>query len=63
MFGFSTIEEAVNGLEKIHADPATQRTAAYEVAREYLAADKVCTPMLESVFRGPRKAVLSTGTE
>ena len=62
VFGFSTIEEAVNGLEKIHADPAAHRTAAYEVAREYLAADKVCPPMLESVFCGPRTAVLPTGT-
>ena len=50
VFGFSTIGEAVEALEKIHADPESQRAAAYDIAREYLAPDKVCTPLLESIF-------------
>jgi hypothetical protein len=45
---FDTIEQAVAGLEALARDPAGERAAAYEVAREYLAPDKVLPGMLEA---------------
>jgi hypothetical protein len=53
VFGFSTMDEAVDGLREAHSEPAVHRSAAYEIAREYLAPDKVCNPMLEAIFAGP----------
>jgi hypothetical protein len=58
VFGFSTIEEAVDGLQQVQSSPATQRAAAYEVAREYLAPDRVCVPMLDAIFTGPLQTAL-----
>jgi hypothetical protein len=51
VFAFSTMEEAIAGLRAIAADPAKHRAAAYEIAREYLAPDKVLPPMIEELFR------------
>jgi hypothetical protein len=53
VFAFSTMEEAVEALSEVHSNPAVHRAAAYEIAREYLAPDRVCTPLLEAVFAGP----------
>jgi hypothetical protein len=50
LFAFSTMEEAVDGLNRAAADPVKQRQAAYAVAREHLAPDKVLPPMIEAVF-------------
>ncbi len=50
LFAFSTMQEAVDGLNRIKANPARHRAAAYDVAREYLAADRVLPPMLEAIF-------------
>ncbi|HEX8339985.1 MAG TPA: hypothetical protein VF624_03660 [Tepidisphaeraceae bacterium] len=55
LFAFDTIEQAKAGLEAVAADPQRHRRAAYDVAREYLAPDRVVTPMLESIFsRNPK---------
>jgi hypothetical protein len=51
LFAFSTMEEAIAGLNAIVADPISHRKAAYEIAREYLAPDKVLPPMLEAILR------------
>ena len=50
VFGFNTMPEAVAGLEAILADYPRQQQAAFEVAREYLAPDKVLPPMLEAIL-------------
>ena len=51
LLSFSTIDEAVDGLDRLMADPLSHRAAAYEVAREFLAPDKVLPPMIESIFK------------
>ena len=51
LLAFSTMEEAVEGLKQVAAEPEKHRAGAYEIAREYLAADKVLPRMIESIFR------------
>jgi hypothetical protein len=53
VIGFSTEAEAVAGLEEVQRRPAEHRAAAYEIAREYLAPDRVLPEMIESIFRAP----------
>jgi hypothetical protein len=53
---FRTIEESVAALKAMWADPLPHRAAAYDIAREYLAPDKVLPPMLEAIFSAPRPA-------
>jgi len=50
---FRTMEEAIAGIESLAADPAGHRAAAYEVAREYLAPDRVLPGMIESIYSKP----------
>ena len=50
LYGFRTMDDAVAGLEAIIADYPAQQQAAYEIAREYLAPDKVLSPMLDAIF-------------
>jgi hypothetical protein len=50
LFTFSTIEEAAAGLNAVSADPAAHRAAAHEIAREYLAPDRVLPPMIDAIF-------------
>jgi hypothetical protein len=57
VFAFSTIDEAVESLYQAHSNPKVHRDAAYELAREYLSPDAVCTPMLEAIFAGPNTMV------
>lgn len=47
---FDSMEQAVDALERVASDVARQRIAAHEIAREYLAPDKVLPPMLESIL-------------
>jgi hypothetical protein len=50
VIGFETMDEAIAGLSAIAADPAAHRAAAYEIAREYLAPDRVLPGMIESIY-------------
>jgi hypothetical protein len=50
VFAFRTMDEAIAGLEQVASDPARQQRAAYDVAREYLAPDRVITKMLNDIF-------------
>jgi hypothetical protein len=50
LIAFSTMQEAIEGLNRVVADAAKHRAAAYEIAREYLAPDRVLPPMIESIF-------------
>jgi len=61
IIAFSTKEEAVEALKRVAADPIRHRKAAYEIAREYVAADKVLPPMLEAIFATPRKNPTTPG--
>ena len=49
LFAFSTMEEAIGGLKSIAADSVRHRAAAYDIAREYLAPDKVLPAMIGSI--------------
>jgi len=59
LIAFSTLDESSAGLETVHREPDKHRAAAYEVAREYLAPDRVVTPMLEAIaaVRLPSKSI------
>jgi hypothetical protein len=50
LFAFTTMDEAIDGLKQLASDPAKHRRAAYGVAREYLAPDKVLPPMIDAIF-------------
>jgi hypothetical protein len=47
VIAFSTIQEAVEGLKAVSENPREHQEAAYEIARQYLAPDKVLTKMIE----------------
>jgi len=50
---FSTMEQAIAGMDAVAADPAGHRAGAYDVAREYLAPDRVLPGMIESIYAKP----------
>lgn len=50
VIAFTTMDEAVDALNRVASDPAHQRRAAFEIAREYLAPDKVLPPMIDSIL-------------
>ncbi len=54
IIAFRTMEESVEGLRELNANPERHRAAAYEIAKEYLAADKVLPPMLDAIFAKKR---------
>jgi hypothetical protein len=54
---FTTMEEAIAGLDAVAADPIGHRAAAYDIAREYLAPDRVLPPMIDSIFADTPKTV------
>ncbi len=49
LIAFNSLDEAAAGLESLRRNPQQHRAAAYDVAREYLAPDRVVTPMLEAI--------------
>jgi hypothetical protein len=49
VIAFSTLKEAVQGLAEVSSHPEKHREAAYEIAREYLAPDRVLTKMIEDL--------------
>jgi hypothetical protein len=51
VIAFRTMEESVAGLEELAAHPDEHRAAAYEIAREYLAGDRVLPAMIDAIFR------------
>ncbi len=50
VIAFTTFEECVRAMEEMSAHYAEHAAAAYEIAREYLAPDKVLPPMLDAIF-------------
>lgn len=57
VIAFDTIEQAVDGINRIVADPQTHRAAAYEIARQYFTPQKVLLPMIEQIFSPPAQRV------
>jgi hypothetical protein len=53
---FQDMGEAVEGMNKVAADPARHRAAAYDLAREYLAPDRVLPPMIDEIYAPKREA-------
>jgi hypothetical protein len=49
VIAFNTMKEAVDGLKEISAEPQKHREAAFEIAREYLAPDRVLTKMIDDL--------------
>ena len=50
LMAFDTLEQAAAGLSAAARDPQSHRAAAYEIAREYLAPDRVLPPMIDTIF-------------
>lgn len=50
VIAFNNMEEAVAGIETVASDPDLHRAAAYDLAREYFAPDRVLPEMIESIF-------------
>jgi hypothetical protein len=57
LIAFSTMDEAVAGLNAVAAEPAGRSQAAYEIAREYLAPDRVLPAMIESIGGKVKRAI------
>ncbi len=55
VIAFNTMEEAIDGLRRVVGDEEVHRLAAYEIAREYLAPDKVAPPMIEAIYSPVRQ--------
>jgi hypothetical protein len=47
LIGFSTLDEALDGLERLESDYALHASRATEVAREFFDAARVLAPFLE----------------
>ncbi|HSV13025.1 MAG TPA: hypothetical protein VLI90_02105, partial [Tepidisphaeraceae bacterium] len=54
VIAFKTMEQCTAALEEVTAHPQKHREAAYEIAREYLAPDRVMPPMLDEIFAAPK---------
>jgi hypothetical protein len=50
LIGFTTVEEAVVGLERVGTDYLSHQKAAYEIAREYFSPGVVLVPLLDCVM-------------
>ena len=61
LLAFSTLDEAVDAVERVAADPTRHSRSARALAREHFDANKVLTRLLEDAFaaraRPPREAV------
>jgi hypothetical protein len=49
-----TMDQSIAALTRVANDPAQHRRAAYDVAREYLAHDRVLPPMIDAIFATSR---------
>ena len=52
VIAFATVDQAAAALADVAAHPARHRAAAVEIAREYLATDRVLPALLADVFHG-----------
>ena len=56
------LDKETSGALIIAKNPEAHRAAAYDIAREYLAADKVIPPMIEAIFTKPRQRPTTPGS-
>ena len=49
LFAFDTMAQCTDALARVAGDPERHRSAAYDVAREFLAHDRVLPPMIEAI--------------
>jgi hypothetical protein len=49
VLGFTTMEEAVEAIDRVAADPAAHAEAAQAIAREYFDSNRVLTRLIEQV--------------
>jgi hypothetical protein len=54
LIAFDTMDQTIDALTRVASDAAKHRAAAYEVAREYLAHDRVLPPMIDAIFAADR---------
>jgi hypothetical protein len=50
LIAFDTMEQCIDGLKRVAGDPVKHRAAAYEIAREHLAHDRVLPPMIDAIY-------------
>jgi hypothetical protein len=55
VIAFTTIDEAIAALREVAGNWERHHLAAYEIAREYLAPDRVLPPMIEAIFAAKRQ--------
>ena len=56
VFAFSTMDECVSALNMASRDYVRQQAAAYDIAREYLAPDRVLNPMIDAIYASNRQS-------
>jgi hypothetical protein len=56
VIAFDTMQQTLEALNEVHGDWHKHSIAAYDVAREYLAPDRVLPKMLADVFATPQSA-------
>lgn len=49
VIAFNTMEQTLDALKEVKANPAAHRAAAYEIAREYLSPDRVLKKMIDDI--------------
>ena len=59
IIAFSTMNEAIDALERVASDLAKWRSDAYDIAREYVAPDRVLPPMIDAIF-APRQSPIAS---
>lgn len=61
LIAFTTMDETLAALNEVSANPQKHRDAAFAIAREYLAPDKVLPPMIDAIFAPQRKSPATPG--
>jgi len=56
VWAFDSMSNCVDALEQLARNPAKAQASAYDIAREYLAPDRVLVPMLDAIFSSSRKS-------
>jgi hypothetical protein len=54
VIAFSTMDQAIGALDNVARDPAKWSADAYEIAREYVAPDRVLPPMIDATLNRTR---------
>ena len=55
VIAFSRMSETIDALDRVLNDPVKWRADAYEIAREYVAPDRILPPMIEAILNRPEQ--------